>query len=75
MIGRKLSFISNVLTLTYDIQAAERGVHGSVGALDADDSSLGVGGVVTGQGLMVQVGGLPTRAALRRRVGASVTGD
>lgn len=60
---------------TYGIQAAERGVQGSVWAFDADDGSLGVGGVVTGQGLMVRVGGLSVRAALRRRIGASVAGD
>lgn len=60
---------------TYGIQAAERSVQGSVWAFGADDGSLGVGGVVTGQGLMVRVGGLSVRVALRRRVGASVTGD
>lgn len=48
---------------------------GSVWAFNADDGSLGVGGVVTGQGLMVRVGGLSVRVALRRRIGASVAGD
>lgn len=61
--------------LTYGVQAAELGVQGSVRALGADDGSLGVGGVVTRQGLMVRVGGLSVRAALRRRIGASVAGD
>lgn len=60
---------------TYGIQAAERGVQGSVWAVGADDGSLGVGGVATGQGLMVRVGGLSVRVALRRRIGASVAGD
>lgn len=61
--------------LTYGVQAAERGVRGSVRALAADDGPLGVGGVVTRQGLMVRVGGLSVRVALRRRIGASVAGD
>ena len=43
------------------------------GALD--DGSLGVGGEVRDQGLMVRDGGLSTRIALSRRVGASVAGD
>lgn len=60
---------------TYGIQAAERSVQGSFRALGADDGSLGVRGVVTGQGLMVRVGGLSGRVALRRRIGASVAGD
>lgn len=30
---------------------------------------------MTGQGLMVRVGGLSVRVALRRRIGASVAGD
>lgn len=53
------------LPLTYGVQAAERGVQGSVWALDADDSCLGVRGIVAGQGLMVRVGGLLVRVALR----------
>jgi len=60
---------------TYGIQAAARGVQGSVWALGADDCSLGVRRVVTGQGLMMRVGGLSVRVALRRRIGASVAGD
>lgn len=63
------------LVPTYGIEAAERGVQGPVGAFEADDGSLGVGGEVTGQGLMVRVGGLSVRVALRRRIGASVAGD
>lgn len=43
------------------------------GALD--DGSLGVRGEVRDQGLMVRDGGLSTRIALSRRVGASVAGD
>lgn len=50
-------------------------MQGSVWALDADDSCLGVRGIVAGQGLMVRVGGLLVRVALCRRVGASVAGD
>ncbi len=73
----KASLCSNLLNgnLTYGIEAAERGVQGSIGAFDADDCSLGVRGVVTGQGLMVGMGGLSVRVALRRRIGASVAGD
>lgn len=50
-------------------------MQGSVWALDADDSCLGVRGIVAGQGLMVRVGGLLVRVALGRRVGAGVAGD
>lgn len=50
-------------------------MRGSVRALSADDGSLGVRGVDAGQGLMVQVGALSVRVALRGRVGASVAGN